>query len=120
MSITDQLEEERCIINAATAGPWITEWHGDDWWYSIYGAAAGEEVLPEVATLDYRESKADAEFIAHARTALPIRNAQVEAVRKVADDLDAEADNIFGNADVRLNAAVWAMRIRRAIEEAGA
>lgn len=118
MSITDQLEEERRIINAATAGPWIAEWHGDDWWYSIYGAAAGEEVLPEVATLDDRESKDDATFIAHARTALPLRNAQVAAALRVLDDYAPPSKEDDPTGAVLAHMERLEQAVRTAIQEA--
>lgn len=59
MSITDQLEEERHIINAAEDN-W--RWDGDEW----------------------------NAFIAHARTALPLRNAQVEAVLSIHRPVEVE------------------------------
>lgn len=83
--LTEQLKAERQIVEAATEGPWIAEYSGEQ----------GNCVLPSdaqstreaVAVTRLYDRQADAEFIAHARTALPQRNAQVQAVLKMTDDL---------------------------------
>ncbi|KUG58963.1 hypothetical protein [Nesterenkonia jeotgali] len=122
--ITEQLEEERRIINAATAGPWEIKhlgYPGSYYTRTIHAEDSDlgrwSELPPEIAST---AKDGDAEFIAHARTALPLRNAQVEAVlielavyevpSKAADPTGAVAAGME-----RLEA-----RIRRAIEEAGA
>ena len=86
MSAADWLAERRRIEQAATDGPWMSEWDTSDEWWTIHGQpnpAKGDDrmVCPEVATLNHREDwTADAEFIADARTAMPKMRAALEAV----------------------------------------
>ena len=74
--IRAQLAEERRLIGEATEGPWEFDLDGD-----VQGRRKGmypdPEMDPIVGCLEQPEDNA---FIAHARTALPVRNAQVQAV----------------------------------------
>lgn len=97
--IRAQLEQEREIIQSATDGPWEAD--------PLEGDLTGPEggfVMEVLAWLD-----PDATFIAHARTALPIRNAQVEAVLGVIDEPQEGQP---------LEVHALRARVRRAIEEA--
>ena len=86
MSAADWLAERRRIEQAATDGPWMSEWDTSDEWWTIHGQpnpTKGDErmVCPEVATLQHSEDwTADAEFIADARTSAPKMRAALEAV----------------------------------------
>lgn len=140
--LTDELEEERRIIDAATAGPWVAHDLSDatfnsenraGWWWvwqksqlTHYGGVieisdSGEPrgAIGEAGITDQsngHQERADAEFIAHARTALPQRNVQVQAVLKVTDDLPERGPQTGYAAGYN-----QACRdIRRAIEEARA
>lgn len=120
--LENELRAEREIISRATAGPWRwskesdapwgdcgpdleTEWLEDDGYPAIVGAAYGYDAS------GFTISDEDATFIAHARTALPLRSAQLEAVLAKCSELEA-TDNIVARA--------FATEFRRAIEEAGA
>lgn len=98
--LNQQLEHERQLINAATYGPWFAE----------YSREQGHCVLPPdaestreaVAVTRLFDQQADSEFIAHARTALPQRNAQLQAVLELhkPDEDGEECDgcmNAFGD-----------------------
>ena len=86
MSAADWIAEQRRIEQAATDGPWMSEWDTSDEWWTIHGQpnpTKGDErmVCPEVATLQHSEDwTADVNFIADARTALPKALAALEAV----------------------------------------
>ena len=114
--IRAQLEQERRIIEAAADGPWI--WGaGDSCHESGYVVVSEDRTVNPTGdaavcsiVADTPDDTDNAAFIVHARTALPVRNAQVEAVLALADEFDAEYPD-GGTAAAR--------RIRRAIEEAG-
>lgn len=117
MSETERaLEEERRIINAATAGPWKSDSlnervHEFDVW------AGG------IGQIGHAWEKEDAEFIAHARTALPLRSAQVAAVLAECAEMHSSArllDALGVDPDKAKALRAHADLIRRAIEEAGA
>lgn len=121
--LENELRAEREIISRATAGPWD---HQEAFDASFVCAGDVEQPVSSswVARIENRpgrtKDKADATFIAHARTALPIRNAQVAKVLQVLDDYEvpSKQDDVTGeicNGMERLEAI-----IRRAIEEAGA
>ncbi len=86
MSAADWLAERRRIEQAATDGPWMSEWDTSDQWWTIHGQpnpAKGDDrmVCPEVATLNHREDwTADVEFIAATRTFVPKALAALDAV----------------------------------------
>ena len=86
MSAADWLAERRRIEQAATDGPWMSEWDTSDEWWTVHGQpnpTKGDErmVCPEVATLQHSEDwTADVDFITDARTALPKMRAALEAV----------------------------------------
>ena len=90
MTAADWLAERRRIEQAATDGPWMSEWDTSDEWWTIHGQpnpTKGDErmVCPEVATLQHSEDwTADVDFIADARTALPKALDALEAVLKEA------------------------------------
>lgn len=120
-----QLTEERCIIEAATDGPWeatdlrnAEDGNRDCIWVN----QQSEATYSTVAEMDADEGLqiiwglGDAEFIAHARTALPLRNAQVEAVLQVHHETMggacSECEEISGRE------IEWPCTTVRAIEEA--
>ena len=86
MTASDWIAERRRIEQAATDGPWMSEWDTSDEWWTIHGQpnpTKGDErsVCPEVATLQHSEDwTADVDFIADARTAMPKMRAALEAV----------------------------------------
>lgn len=86
MSAAEWIAEGRRLEQAATDGPWVQEWDTSDQWWTIHGQpnpAKGDErmVCPEVATLNHREDwTADGDFIADARTRLPLALDALEAV----------------------------------------
>lgn len=83
-NIHTDLDESNSICERATAGPWqvlnkrVVRYAGDD-----------EDVFLVTPHLHVAE---DVEFIAHARTKLPVRNAQVAAVLEVAQDIENRGD----------------------------
>ena len=86
MTAADWIDERRRIEQAATDGPWMSEWDTSDEWWTIHGQpnpTKGDErmVCPEVATLQHSEDwTADVDFITDARTAMPKMRAALEAV----------------------------------------
>ena len=86
MTAADWLAERRRIEQAATDGPWMSEWDTSDEWWTIHGQpnpTKGDErmVCPEVATLQHSEDwTADVDFITDTRTAMPKMRAALEAV----------------------------------------
>jgi hypothetical protein len=72
MTITDQLAAIEARAQAATEGPWEFAYYG-----SGGGLPEGCEVTNGKGALDLGTSKADAEFIAHARTDVPALLAMV-------------------------------------------
>ena len=86
MTAADWLAERRRIEQAATDGPWMSEWDTSDEWWTIHGQpnpTKGDErmVCPEVATLQHSEDwTADVDFITDTRTAMPKMLAALEAV----------------------------------------
>lgn len=108
--LTVQLEEERRIINAATAVPWFAHPAGK----YVYDTPNGMIVDTLLENTDI-DARANATFIAHARTALPLRNKQLQAVwRELNINRTAPKDDFDRGADAARS------MIRRAIEEAGA
>ena len=115
MSLQEQLEHERRIINAATPGPWENEgwgeisqhWSRPEPWKPV----VSKEVLCGTycmgGSADGVIETADADFIVHARTSLPQRNAQLQAVLELVREQQAQGYN-----------AVSLDRLTRAIEEA--
>lgn len=84
--MTASLGRTKALEAAATRGPW-----------EIVGG--GELLMPlgidvGSGTSDVSLRSADAEFIAHARTAVPALVAAVERVQALADDLESRADAI--------------------------
>lgn len=117
-----QLEEERRLIDAATGGPWEWGKESHDSWGDcgpnletiergpVYfdGSQGAKEIVVgswghDANGIDV--DPADAAFIAHARSALPIRNAQVQAVMRVLEGHE-KYDDTIGTTE-----------LRRAIEE---
>ena len=90
MSTQEQLEEERRIIHGATPAPWQEITIGD-LGYTFWGVD-GE---PDVEHVADGMALVDLQFIAHARTALPQRNAQLQAVLEL-HEFDSE-DVACGN-----------------------
>ena len=86
MTASDWIAERRRIEQAATDGPWMSEWDTSDEWWTIHGQpnpTKGDErmVCPEVATLQHSEDwTADVDFITDARTSLPKALDALEAV----------------------------------------
>lgn len=133
-STRTELEEERRIIEAATPGPWVAYDHSDGtytsennegWWWvwqesrlpyyggvlTVEDAGAPYGAIGEAGITDQRDGnqeRADAEFIAHARTALPLRNAQVDLVL-------AKLDELSGSKTVTVQDL--ALELRRVIDE---
>lgn len=105
-----QLEQEREIIQSATDGPWEAD--------PLEGDLTGPEggfVMEVLAWLD-----PDATFIAHARTALPLRNAQVQAVMALHKPRDPEDNQCAGCLEIDPGGYVLhPCPTVRAIEEAG-
>jgi hypothetical protein len=92
------LAKWREVEQAATAGPWGTlERHGrdiaDEGWSDvrIVGGPESEPIAVAYLTdiLETDSNEADTEFIVTARTALPLLLAALDAVRKLADELEA-------------------------------
>jgi hypothetical protein len=88
-------------VEAATPGPWCT----DSW--EIYQGAeyvAGAEWIGETCRAgEMDDSRADAEFVAHARTDVPALLAELAAVRAERDQARAEAIECKSSVDL-LNA----------------
>ena len=102
MNLQEQLEEERRIINGVTPAPW-QELTTGDLGYTFWGVD-GE---PDVEHVADGMALVDLKFIAHARTALPQRNAQLQAVIELIREERAQGYN-----------AVSLDRLTRAIKEA--
>ena len=122
MTTTDiraQLEEERRIIEAATEGPWLPVEEYGEHAVIVDEDDFGTRYVAERLRQGFDDGENDAEFIAHARTALPVRNAQVEAVLAKCDELVQPVKIGHGAEmiDLGINSAV--AQVRRAIEEAG-
>lgn len=138
--IRSQLEEERRIIDAATAGPWqwgqlsdeaqtheektaamgeMVAGDTDSLWIAWSPRPDGQGSLAHAIAGDHERSPANAAFIAHARTALPNRNAQVEAVLAKCDELEQPVKVGHGGEMIDLGTNSAVAEIRRAIEEAG-
>lgn len=115
MSAAEWIAKRREIEQAATDGPWMSEWDTSDQWWTIHGQpnpAKGDDrmVCPEVATLDHREDwTADDDLIVAAVSALP-------ALLDAAD----ERDRLLTAADTlgRVNGE-YAMEIHRCREALG-
>lgn len=124
--IRAQLEQERRLIEGATEGPWAYEpesvgpngeWYRPARAYVEIESHGPDGVEGDELTLG-GGSPEDAAFIAHARTALPVRNAQIEAVlalhrKKVRT---ARMKYYCGHCG---DEAGWPCPTVRAIEEAG-
>ena len=78
------LDHTQKLDQAATPGPWVWSEPDPEWTGDYYGVWERDEDMPPVAATHApgEYGKADAEWIAHARTALP---AAVAALRAVAD-----------------------------------
>ena len=116
MNARDWVATRREIEQAATDGPWMSEWDTSDEWWTIHGQpnpTKGDErmVCPEVATLQHSEDwTADVDFITDTRTSLPLALDALDAVLDLADrwatqgtdyDEDTEQQIEDGNAIVR-------------------
>lgn len=122
--ITEFLSESQRIEEEATPGPWTVGWGGDGAWVTFLDAE-GERgrgpvisSRPEVASLEVERLDADADFIAHARAALPKMRRALEAVlemRAKLPDYDYP-DNLPTEFDAGYVDGVLAAR--RAIESA--
>ena len=108
MTAADWLAERARIEQAATDGPWMSEWDTSDEWWTIHGQpnpTKGDErmVCPEVATLQHSEDwTADVDFITDTRTSLPKALNALEAVLKLHEPVAvyAQADECeCGNED---------------------
>ena len=78
------LDHTQKLDQAATPGPWVWSEPDPEWTGDYYGVWERDEDMPPVAATHApgEYGKADAEWIAHARTALP---AAVAALRSVLD-----------------------------------
>jgi hypothetical protein len=118
--ITDQLEEERRIINAATAGPWryfTPNPRNNPGFNVVVSVALENDPLTRSSDIAEGLSQSDAELFAHARTALPLRSAQVEAVYAI----HTQGPPVNGRTIcVHCYDAYYPCATIRAIEEAGA
>lgn len=128
MDITEELEEERRICDAATAGPW--EWQqrtmGDELTKpTLLGDPNDPDPLRRAmayghpwnilkTTGDWRPTEEDATFIAHARTVLPQRNAALR------DVLGLHCRGVYGECVECAPGTPYPCSTVRAIEEAGA
>ena len=96
MSISDRLDEIQARANAATDGPWWTEFWLDDlsWREGHYSVLAKKDdpvriVDPSWETSE-EQTKADAEFIAHARSDVPDLVGALQAVLDLCDSTTLE------------------------------
>ena len=86
MNARDWIATRREIEQAATDGPWMSEWDTSDEWWTIHGQpnpTKGDDrmVCPEVATLQHSEDwTADVDFITDTRTSLPLALDALDAV----------------------------------------
>ena len=89
MTLTEeQIAEIRARAEAATPGPWRTEWSDRDAHYRIIFNEQGNW-LAEVFEEEGDEGDPfDASFIAHARTDIPHLLAALEAAEKRAEDAE--------------------------------
>lgn len=111
-----QLEEERQLIEGATGGPWeVTQsrlTHPENGGADIKGGGGFRVAADCCGYQGAIGEPTDAAFIAHARTALPVRNAQIEAVLQLCREMHAAYErDPHGDA--------IAYELERAIEEAG-
>ena len=107
MNLEEQLEEERRIINTATEGPWEIQqgtptMSGNTWTLRVQGKPG-----IRIGAHEYQHGAGNSDFIVHARTALPLRNAQLQAVLRLVREERAQGYN-----------AVSLDRLTRAIKEA--
>lgn len=120
--IRAQLEQERRIIEDAYPGPWTVGAYNESTNSNYFGAVQDSEDPSEPGPLLGDAHLPDAAFIAHARTALPVRNAQVEAVLELHKPFDDEPSLCRGCTDPT-RAYVYDVEFpcptARAIEEAG-
>ena len=82
--LTDWLDTTQRLDGAATPGPWVWSEPDPVWTGDYYGVWERDEDMPPVAATHApgEYGKADAEWIAHARTALP---QAVDVLRAVTD-----------------------------------
>ena len=80
--LTDWLDTTQRLDGAATPGPWVWSEPDPEWTGDYYGVWERDEDMPPVAATHApgEYGKADAEWIAHARTALPQAVAALRAV----------------------------------------
>ena len=78
------LDHTQKLDQAATPGPWVWSEPDPEWTGDYYGVWERDEDMPPVAATHApgEYGKADAEWIAHARTALP---AAVDVLRAILD-----------------------------------
>lgn len=76
------LDHTQKLDQAATPGPWVWSEPDPEWTGDYYGVWERDEDMPPVAATHApgEYGKADAEWIAHARTALPQAVAALRAV----------------------------------------
>ena len=76
------LDHTQKLDQAATPGPWVWSEPDPEWTGDYYGVWERDEDMPPVAATHApgEYGKADAEWIAHARTALPQAVAALQAV----------------------------------------
>lgn len=85
------LDEVEARANAATEGSWATTF-GPHEPARVWGADSDAEPIAVLGGyVEDSDAKADAEFIAHARTDLPALVAALRAVLELADAADAAA-----------------------------
>lgn len=107
MTAADRLNEIEARANAATRGLWGWAVSADRRWAEV-------TAMPDAIAVSRSADDDDADFIAHARTDVPVLVAALRAVLRVCDA--TEATPVPGI--VITGAHVSTTNIRRAIEEA--
>ena len=113
MTVQPTRDQLRALANAATPGPW--EWHHQEHKGTIHPTfLEGRTENDWVLSLDdaFTPSRATLEFIAAARTALPLLLDQLDQAEARIAAVDAE----LLYAELHGNDEVWTHNIRRALE----
>lgn len=129
MSIREQLEESQKVCSTATEGPWNPDRpNGDpDEVPAVMALQLRRGILRGVYVAEEVDQDEDATFISHARSALPLRNAQLAAVLRVHEPIDALNVNARNHHKVQVCAGCgqdggnwnqWPCPTIRAIEDA--
>ena len=100
MTFTEWMDQAGALAEAATEGPWVSDWETDPFTYNpcvLSGVAsiadAGPEQWVAECSPEHENGRADAAFIAAARTLVP----QLIAALRAVEAECARADENYGH-----------------------